>query len=52
MLHVTGMDGFRKKFWESEPNLVGVKVAQLNVLLELQLSRNFISHFPNVSVVS
>ena len=33
---IVGMGGSKKNF-RGEPNIVGVKVAQLNVLLELQL---------------
>ena len=36
------MGGFRKKFWGGEPSIVGIKVAQLNVLLELQLRTSLV----------
>ena len=51
-LHCTeDMGGSRKNFRGGHPNIVDVKVAQLNVLLELT-AKNFISDFPNTSIVS
>ena len=41
------MGGSRKNFRGGKPNIVGIKVVQLNVLLELQLKTLLvISHIP------
>ena len=37
-----GKGGSRKNFRRGEPNIVGIKVAQLNVLLELQLRTSLV----------
>ena len=45
------MSGSRKIFRESEPNILGIKVARFNVLLELQLRTSLvISQMPVKSV--
>ena len=41
------MEGSRKIFLGGQPNIVGIKVVQLNVLLELQLKA-----FINTSLIS
>ena len=42
-----------KNFWGGGgPSIVGIKVAQFNVLIELQLIYSFNSDFPNTSRVS
>ena len=42
------MGGSRKNFRGGESNIVGIKVAQFNVLL----AKNFIGDIPNTSIVS
>ena len=46
------MGGSRKKFRGGDPNILGIKVAQLNVLVVRITTKNFISDFPNTGVVN
>ena len=42
MMVINSMGGSRKKFRGGEPNIVGIKVVQFNVLLKLQLKTSLV----------